>query len=334
METICVRATECGGTKEHEVCMRDEAVASPVVQLVADGEDGDGVDERRDNRSGTVCEECGNNLAKYRCPACALRSCGLSCVRAHKERTGCTGKRDRTAFVPLSDYDDNLLISDYNLLEESLRITDSAKRIRDHLGSSEKKMSSQMIQLRNQAANRNIKIFFLANGMSRRETNTAFYNRRFKCIFWKVEWRFDSTEVNLVDHRVDENLKLEKVLEKHLAAYPGNALVRHKLRQFLKEPLQQLKLLMKKEPCSVSKEEYFELNMSEPLRKQLAYKSIYEYPIVNVVLPSEAHKFKIISESIPSFRVPEAPKVNSMPYEAHAGTYYQEEEIEEGEIVE
>ena len=45
------------------------------------------------------------------CPGCSVRSCSLPCVKAHKQHTGCTGKRQQTQFVPLSQFDDNLLKS-------------------------------------------------------------------------------------------------------------------------------------------------------------------------------------------------------------------------------
>ena len=40
-----------------------------------------------------------------------MRSCSLPCVKAHKQHTGCTGKRQQTQFVPLSQFDDKLLKS-------------------------------------------------------------------------------------------------------------------------------------------------------------------------------------------------------------------------------
>ncbi|KAB1669641.1 hypothetical protein ES319_1Z025200v1 [Gossypium barbadense] len=76
------------------------------------------------------CEECKKKASKYKCPGCCLRTCSLPCVNAHKQRTGCTGKRNITSFVPLSRFDDNLLLSDYNLLEETKRVAESATRIR------------------------------------------------------------------------------------------------------------------------------------------------------------------------------------------------------------
>lgn len=58
-----------------------------------------------------ACGVCGDAAAKYRCPGCGVRSCGLGCVKAHKEASGCSGKRDRLAFVPLADFGDRELIS-------------------------------------------------------------------------------------------------------------------------------------------------------------------------------------------------------------------------------
>lgn len=58
-----------------------------------------------------ICEECKANPSKYKCPGCSIRSCSLPCVKAHKLRTGCTGKRNQTNFVPLSQIDNNQLLS-------------------------------------------------------------------------------------------------------------------------------------------------------------------------------------------------------------------------------
>jgi hypothetical protein len=52
--------------------------------------------------------------SKYKCPACGFRSCSLPCVRAHKLKTSCSGKRDRTSFLPISAFDDARLLSGQN----------------------------------------------------------------------------------------------------------------------------------------------------------------------------------------------------------------------------
>ena len=58
-----------------------------------------------------ICQECKAKPSKYKCPGCSIRSCSLPCVKAHKDRTACTGKRNQTQFVPMSQMDDNLLLS-------------------------------------------------------------------------------------------------------------------------------------------------------------------------------------------------------------------------------
>lgn len=57
------------------------------------------------------CEVCNAQPSKYRCPGCQARTCSLPCVRQHKEDTGCSGKRDRLAFVPLKEFTDRHLLS-------------------------------------------------------------------------------------------------------------------------------------------------------------------------------------------------------------------------------
>lgn len=62
-----------------------------------------------------LCEECKEKPSKYKCPGCSVRSCSLDCVKAHKQRASCSGKRSQTHFVPLSQFDDNLLLSGTSL---------------------------------------------------------------------------------------------------------------------------------------------------------------------------------------------------------------------------
>jgi len=71
------------------------------------------------------CEVCQEAFGKYRCPRCKLVSCSLSCVKQHKEEKNCNGVRDRAAFVPIKDFDDLQLLSDYRLLEDLRRVVEA-----------------------------------------------------------------------------------------------------------------------------------------------------------------------------------------------------------------
>ena len=78
--------------------------------------------------AGRECSQCHVGAHKYRCPACDIRTCSLGCTKAHKQATGCTGKRSRTDMVTLSDFTERQLLSDYKFLEEAARLNDVAQR--------------------------------------------------------------------------------------------------------------------------------------------------------------------------------------------------------------
>jgi hypothetical protein len=56
------------------------------------------------------CEVCSSEIAKYRCPRCSMQTCSLTCVNMHKSRFECSGLANVTSFVPLSEFDENLLL--------------------------------------------------------------------------------------------------------------------------------------------------------------------------------------------------------------------------------
>ena len=49
--------------------------------------------------SPSICAACAATAPRYRCPGCSTMSCSLACVTAHKQQSGCTGKRPRSAYV-------------------------------------------------------------------------------------------------------------------------------------------------------------------------------------------------------------------------------------------
>ncbi|TKY45055.1 Box C/D snoRNA protein 1 [Spatholobus suberectus] len=240
----------------------------------------------------TLCEECKSNPSKYTCPGCSLHSCGLPCVKSHKERTRCSGKRNQTQFVPLSKFDDNTLLSDYNLLEEAKRVAESAQRMRSKLGIyAYFKLPHHLKSLRSAAGSRKTKLMFLPNGMSKREKNRSRYDQRKKFISWTIEWHFHSTDVVLHDHGVDENTSFYSILEKHLKPGPWN----HQLRQFCEVKLDCLKLFLRKYPKG-PRSPFKELDMKAPIRQQLANIVILEFPVVFVFLPSHRINFEVIKD--------------------------------------
>lgn len=282
---------------------------------------------------GSPCEECGEQPWKYRCPGCGRLTCSLPCVQAHKRRTACTGKRPRTDPVPLARFDDNQLISDYNLLEEVKQAHDSAHRLiggfgRNYggRGSGGAQLPRWLFYLSKAAHRRGVRLCFLPRGMARREQNRSQHNYRKDCIFWTLEWKFNSTDVVLTDHGIDEHTTLLSLLEKHLIPGPW----KDQLTQYRNTKLHDLKLFIQK--CAKQSESpYRLLNIEEPLRPQLRGILVVEYPTVSVFLPSDNCDFEMekMVNRLPKDGKGPGSMTDEPPVE---GSKFHEEEIEEGEL--
>ncbi|BAU02448.1 hypothetical protein LR48_Vigan10g058800 [Vigna angularis] len=271
----------------------------------------------------TECEECKSNPWKYTCPGCSLHTCSLPCVKSHKDRTGCSGKRNQTLFVPLSKFDDNILLSDYSLLEEVKRVAESAQRMRSKLGiHSYFKLPYSLKSLKNAAGSRKTQLMFLPHGMSKRQKNRSRYDQRKKFISWTIEWRFHSTDIVLHDHGVDENSSFCSILEKHLKPGPWN----NQLRPFCEVQLDSLKLFIRKNPKG-PKSPFKEIDIKLPIRKQLADIVILEFPVVFVLLPSHRINFEVIMDV--NTRKHKSPQKDSEENQIPQGLSFREEVIED-----
>ncbi|CAN1814549.1 Box C/D snoRNA protein 1 [Linum perenne] len=288
-------------------------------------------------RSATVlCVECQEKQSKYKCPGCSLRTCSLPCVKSHKLRTGCSGKREVAPFIPISQFDDNTLLSDYNFLEEVKRVADAGQRMRSQLRAyPQYRLPHHLKCLKSVASSRKTNLMLLPSGMSRRDKNQTRYDQRKKLILWTVEWRFHSTGVVTLDHgvnprnsfhcRVDENASIFSEIQKHLQPGPW----RNQLKQFCEEDLESLKCFIRKYPKG--KSPFRELDIKAPLREQIAHLSILEYPVIHVYLPSHSYDFEVVKDLRPvAYR--QEPK-SSIPNDQQIpkGVTFKEEEIDEEE---
>ena len=142
----------------------------------------------------TVCHHCGLP-SKYTCPACQVKSCSLACITAHKQKTSCSGQRNKTKFIPISKYNLNHLMSDFKFLEQVERVTQEASK--DNKKRTKPKGKQQ--QLANEAKKHNIYLCFMPQGMKRGTLNRSLVNK--SGIQWTVELKFmDLGEERLV-HR-------------------------------------------------------------------------------------------------------------------------------------
>ena len=75
-----------------------------------------------------MCEVCGSNLAKYKCPKCLMQTCCLACVKLHKQKYSCDGKRNPGKFISIQEFKDRDLHRDYHFLEGVRQVAESSKR--------------------------------------------------------------------------------------------------------------------------------------------------------------------------------------------------------------
>jgi hypothetical protein len=159
------------------------------------------------------------------------------------------------------------------------------------------KLPWNLKSLKNAASSRRTKLQFLSAGMSKREKNKSYYDNRKKAISWTIEWRFHPTNAIIIDPRVMENEKISSVIENHLKPGPWN----HQLKQFCEEPLESLKLFIRKFPKG-QKSPYRQLDINAPIREQLSNIFILEYPVIHVFLPSHPINFEIMKDIIDTNR--------------------------------
>lgn len=71
---------------------------------------------------------CSFSAARYTCPRCEVKTCGLKCNKIHKLELECNGARDKAKFIPLKKMTNFDVSSDYRMLEELTRNVEVYKK--------------------------------------------------------------------------------------------------------------------------------------------------------------------------------------------------------------
>lgn len=58
------------------------------------------------------------SVFKYKCPACERSYCSANCFGGHKGKFSCSGIRNKTPYVHISEFDQKQFLDDYFFLEE------------------------------------------------------------------------------------------------------------------------------------------------------------------------------------------------------------------------
>ncbi|XP_041862926.1 box C/D snoRNA protein 1 isoform X2 [Melanotaenia boesemani] len=204
------------------------------------------------------CGVCRSDEAKYRCPSCHKHSCSLLCVKKHKDDSGCSGVRNKTAFVTLSHFDEMTLLSDYRFLEDTGRFADGATR--DNL-IRVPRSTFKAKRMAVHARKMNITLRFLPVTFTKSKENSTFFLPK-----------------------VADTQTLMQILSPYIHPTDSDPVIRQKLKMYVNSPFDHVKVFIKAEGRKANSVRYHELDIEKSLRDNLSYKTLIEYPVLHVVL--------------------------------------------------
>ncbi|CAD5123048.1 DgyrCDS11429 [Dimorphilus gyrociliatus] len=157
-----------------------------------------------DNERHKKCEVCNEKQSKYTCPKCSVRTCSLECVKQHKKAVDCDGKRDKTAYLSLDKFNDNVLYSDYYFLEDVNRAVENSERGPRH--SNRLKLPEKRERLCKNAKKIGVTLEFLPKGMAKNRRNKSFYNNEFMgdTKLKEAFTNFTSERNPVIKHKIEE----------------------------------------------------------------------------------------------------------------------------------
>uniref|UniRef100_A0A8C2Y935 Box C/D snoRNA protein 1 n=1 Tax=Coturnix japonica TaxID=93934 RepID=A0A8C2Y935_COTJA len=227
------------------------------------------------------CETCGEEEAKYRCPRCMKYSCSLLCVKKHKVALSCSGVRDKTAFVSVTEFTDLNLLSDYRFLEDVGRAADAAARdLSVHRPTTNKYIN----YLRNRARRHNINLKTLPIGFTKRRENSTIFIKKEQKFYWHLKLVFPHCHAEYTLKRVPEDKTLADILKSYIDPVESDPVICQRLKIYTMSPQSDVQILMKIENRKQNSTRYNELDASRSLLENLKNKVIIEYPTLFVVL--------------------------------------------------
>ncbi len=265
------------------------AAAAAVGDVALEGEGEDGPAEREQ----PLCEACGAAPAKYKCPGCLRRTCSAACVRAHKERFECSGKRPRTEYADTkAALDENTVFRDFCFLEEASRLVGSAERVP---GQKRAKRGKRPRYMR-EAFRFGTRVVSLPEHFSRHKQNTSSYDEQRRCTLWRIDWLFSAADACFPEDSVPETAVLSDLLAEFVKVRSGNALRRHHLAEYVEaDRSAALKVFLRVEGRPSNHPRFAELDLTKTLRENLANRQLIEFPTLYVALPRTYAEFPPLS---------------------------------------
>ncbi|XP_057175323.1 box C/D snoRNA protein 1 [Triplophysa rosa] len=248
-------------------------------------------DERRGVKrkmSLSRCDVCGTEEARYRCPNCMKHTCSLSCVKQHKMSSGCSGVRDKTAFISLSQFDEMNLLSDYRFLEDTDRLRQSSNR--DAVLHASRRHPKEGMWLIRKARAAKVTLKILPKVFSRHRENTTIFRRADGRVHWHLKIHFPQSAA-VYSERFPDNREVRQILHDFIHPSESDPVRRQKLKVYVQSPQEDIKIFMRSEQAQPNTLRYLELDPQKTLGENLMHTTVVEYPEIFVVLKQHSQEY-------------------------------------------
>lgn len=180
-------------------------------------------------------------------------------------------------------------MNDYYFLEEATRFTKEIKC--NKMVRTQARPNLRFIKLRKEVLNRNIKLYFLNNGLTKRKRNQSMFKTQEQTIYWMIELIFPNACNYTICKKFSENMKILDILKN---IFDGNEQIDKKLEFYKSEGTSKLRVLLKAEGLKKSGNRFFEVSPKKSLKSCLTGKVIIEYPTFYIAMNHSADAFDVI----------------------------------------
>lgn len=274
----------------------DHDMSEPAAKRAKYEEEGEAEVSRTLNVFSRGCGVCSSASSKYRCPGCEFITCSLACTKEHRAQSGCKGTRDRTAFVPISRFNEQHLLSDINLLNDFARATESSKKT--VCIDEEERLSKRFKLLQGKARQFGLKLHFLPSVMSKHRQNTTRFDQRTQRLLWHAEVHFallpESGKHDLKG--IDDSAPFSDSLHCVLGEQ-AHASLKEKVMNVYPADLSRWRYYLLQTMCPANKPLFHAFSATEPMRNTLLKTDILEYPTIYISIDSEEAKYELFSEN-------------------------------------
>ena len=180
-------------------------------------------------------------------------------------------------------------MNDYYFLEEATRFT---KEIASNkIVKNQTRLNLRYVKLKKEAYSRNVKLYFLNNGLTKRKRNQSMFKSQEQTIYWMVELLFPNANNYIITKKFSENTKILDILKN---VFEGNEKIDKQLEFYKSEGTQKLRVLLKAEGLKKSSSRFFNVSLKKSLKSLLSGKVIIEYPTLFVIMNHSADAFDVI----------------------------------------